>query len=330
MLVPHKLQSGVFATAVVVGVMGVAAADPPPVAPQPAPAPAVRAGAASAPVPKEPAWKGEFRERYGLKDGAVVRRVAPPYPACRAEYFNDQLRAAYARLKKQPPPADDPVWDHTEYFTTFGWKGDWTVEALTAQNYPHKPEVGGTLGMVLRSTTGFGRGRTEADAELLDLRVTGDFVVRAGAGPEKVAAALEKILRKECAVPVSLAVREVERDVFVLSGKYEARPLAGRKAHRIEVYAVELRTGGGGGSGTLPEMAAHVEAFVETPVVLGEVTGAPKEVEWHFNQRSPATVRQQAEDRDPEAVVKNIATQTGLTAKREKRTIKVLVVKKVQ
>jgi hypothetical protein len=81
--------------------------------------------------------------------------------------------------------------------------------------------------------------------------------VRAGADAEKVAAALEKILRKECDLPVSLAVQEVERDVYVLSGKYEAKPLADRKKNQIEVYGFQLtdRTTGGGGSGTLQEMA---------------------------------------------------------------------------
>ena len=63
-----------------------------------------------------------------------------------------------------------------------------------------KPDVGTTLGHALSMTTSFNRGRVvAADVrdDLLDLNVTGDFVVKTGADPEKVVAALEKILRKE-------------------------------------------------------------------------------------------------------------------------------------
>ena len=116
-------------------------------------------------------------------------------------------------------------------------------------------------------TTTFGPTRTAGDAELLDRKVTGDFVVRADADPEKVATALEKILRKECDLPVTLKVHDVGQNVYVLSGKYVAKPLADRKKNQIEVYSFQLtdRTKGGGGSGTLQEMLAPVEGFYRGP-----------------------------------------------------------------
>jgi len=86
------------------------------------------------------------------------------------------------------------------------------------------------------------------------------------------------------------------------------------------------RNTGGGGSGDLREMAEHVEGWVEFPVVLGEVENAPKSVSWHYNYRSPFTKEQHAEDKDPAAVLQNIALQTGLTVKKEKRPIAVLAV----
>lgn len=118
--------------------------------------------------------------------------------------------------------------------------------------------------------------------------------------------------------------------VIILSGKYEAKPLPERKKDLIEIYGFELtdRTTGGGGSGNLQEMADHIEGFIESRIVIGAVQGAPKEVEWHFNSRSPATAQQRAQDTDAESVMKNLTAQTGLTAKLEKRKIKILVVKK--
>lgn len=332
MLLLHKIGLGVIALTVLV--VGIATAFPANDAPlkMPVAVPVAKVVPAAAPIPadKEPAWKAEFRKVYGLKDGELVRRVAPPYPGCRAEYFKDRIREFYKRNKLNLPAEEELKADNTNYFTKFGWKDGWPVDELTMQNTPVKPDEGVRLVQLIRMTTGFGHTRTEGDAGLLEEKVTGDFVVRAGADPAKVAAELEKILRKECSLNVALAVQEVERDVYILSGKYEAKPLVERKKDRIEIYGFELtdRTTGGGGSGTLQEMADHIEGFIESRVAIGEVQGAPKKVEWHFNYRSPFTAQQRAQDTDAEAVVKNITAQTGLTAKLEKRKIKVLTVKK--
>ena len=45
---------------------------------------------------------------YGLEDGELVRRVAPPYPECRAEYFRDRIRECYKR-ERLDPPADEEL-----------------------------------------------------------------------------------------------------------------------------------------------------------------------------------------------------------------------------
>jgi hypothetical protein len=264
-----------------------------------------------------------------LKDGELARRVAPPYPACRAEYFRDNIRQLYTRSKTEPPESALNK-DYTDYFTKFGWRNGWIDPNLTMHTVPIKPDEGHVLARVIQLTTGFGPTRTEGDAELLRRLVTGDFIVRADADPAKLAAALERIFRKECELPVSLSVIEVEREVYVLSGKYEANPMPDRKKHQIEVFGFELtdRKTGGGGSGTLREMAHHIEDFIDSRVVIEAVTGAPRQVEWHYNYRSPFTEEQRAQDHNAEAVMKNIGLQTGLTARLEKRKIKVMVVKK--
>jgi RNA polymerase sigma factor (sigma-70 family) len=326
----HKLGIGTAALALVVGlgaavVAGMAPTQP--TDPPKPPAPAVALAPVAAPVPAapEPEWKVEFRKAYGLKDGELVRRIAPPYPECRAEYFKDRTRELSKRSKTDPPAED-----YTNYFTKFGWKDGWTVSWETSRIVPVKPDEGVRLVQLLQMTTGFRRTRIDSDDEVLEPRVTGDWVVRSGADPEKLAAQLETILRKECNLKVSVAVKDAERDVYVFSGKYESKPVPDRKKDFIEIFARELsdRDTGGGGSGSLQEMADYVEGFVEAPVVLGKIEGTPKLVEWHYNTRSVFTKEQHAEDHDPTAVLTNVGTQTGLTVKLEKRTIKVLAVKK--
>jgi hypothetical protein len=280
---------------------------------------------------KDPAWKAEFREAYGLKDGEWIRRVPPPYPKCRAVYFSEQNREHYRKIKREVPEAALKQ-DYSKYFTKFGWKDGWTVDDLTMHQVPVQPEKGTTLGQLLHMTTGFHQTRIDATGPVLAQPVTGDFVVRAGAAPEKVAAALETILRRDCEVAVSLKVVEDERHIYVVSGKYKAEPLPDRKENEIEVFAIQTsgRDGGGGGTGTLAEFASHVEGFINAPVALEEVAGAPRKVEWHFNFRSPFTDAQFAQDHDAETVMNNIASQTGLTVKLEKRKFKVLVVEEAE
>jgi RNA polymerase sigma factor (sigma-70 family) len=335
MLLLQKLGIGIAAFAVVVAVAAIATGAMGPRAPaaQPQkPVPAVVASVpVAAPVPAvpEPAWKGEFRKAYGLKDGELVRRIAPPFPECRAEYFKERTRETYKR-SKMDKLEEELKRDYTEHFTKLGWKDGWTVDAMTMHYVPTKPDEGAALARVLHATTGLQQTRLDGDAGVLETKVTGDWVVRAGADPEKLVAALEKVLRTECDLKVSLALKDAEREVYVLSGKYTSRPLPDRKENEIEVYAKELtaRDEGSCGTARLLEMADCIEGWIEVPIVLGKIEGAPKRVSWHFNTRYPTTKEQHAEEKDPKAVMANVAAQSGLTVKLEKRTIKVLVVKK--
>jgi RNA polymerase sigma factor (sigma-70 family) len=332
MVLLHKLGMG--AAALAAGVVMVAAAAL--VTGEGLPRPVASARAAAAPVPKpapEPAWKDEFRKAYGLKDGEVVRRVAPPYPECRNEYFRNEVREWHLRIGDKLPEAEAKK-DYTNQFVKFGWKGNWPAANPTVRMVGLEPDRGIDVGRLIEVATGLPDYRIEAapaaGTPVTREPVTGDWVVRVGAEPEKVAAALETILRGECGLNLALAVKEDERDVFVLSGKYAAKPLPG-SGNEIEIYARELtdRNGGGGGTGDLGLMAERVEDHIDFPIVLGRVEGAPKQVTWHYNYRLKATDEQRKEDRDPEAVMKNLTAQTGLTATKEKRKIKVLEVKKV-
>jgi hypothetical protein len=202
-----------------------------------------------------------------------------------------------------------------------------------------KPGTGVALARLLDMTAGVARTRLEGPAELLEAKVTGDFVVRDGATPDQVVGQLQAILTKECELPVSLTFKEVEEPVFVLSGKYEARPLDGREKHQLEVYAghlIDPVTGGGGGSGDFAEFLGAVERHINRKVVADKIEGLPGRVSWHYNVRSPMIkdpargIDTYAEDTNPDAVLENVARQTGLVVKAEKRKVRVLVVGKAQ
>ena len=132
-LLLHKLGIGAAVVAVVAVLVGIAAAVPrsnaAPEKPQTKVAEPKLAPAAAPAAAEEPAWKVEFRKAYGLKDGEVIRRVAPPYPACRAENFRDEIREDYKR-RKLDAPEEELNRDYSDHFIKFRLEGRWTVPGL--------------------------------------------------------------------------------------------------------------------------------------------------------------------------------------------------------
>ncbi|HEV3435960.1 MAG TPA: hypothetical protein VG122_01300, partial [Gemmata sp.] len=282
------------------------------------------------PPAKEPAWKAEFRKVYGLKDGELIRRVAPPYSECRLEYLRDSDKNNKIIIRPSDDATEEQIDSYRqERFLKFAWKDNWPDEKQFLMTIMIKPDVGTTLTVALVSILGQQQTKIEVADELLERKVTGDYVVRANADPEKVVVALEKILRKECELPVSLAFRDVERDVYVLSGKYESKPLTGRKKDEIAL-ASELGgdTLGNISNGSLQQTIKTVEDWIGVCVALGEIENAPESVECRFHNPALNTKEEWAKVRNPEAVMNAIAAQTGLNVKLEKRKVKVLEVKK--
>jgi RNA polymerase sigma factor (sigma-70 family) len=295
----------------------VASQAPPPAAPKAAPGPR--------PAP-EPAWKADFRKAYGLKPGEHVKRIAPPYPASRTDYFKDRF---------QRDAADRIPFD--EHFTVISWRDNWAPPELARHTLPVKPNDGVALSRLLDMTAGLSRAQVRGLDDVLSLPVTGDFVVRAESKPEQIIPQLQTVLEKECGVKVAMQFREVEEEVFVLSGRYQPKPLEGRKDHQFEIYAEHLtdRQTGGGGSGTFDRLLEHVERHINRRVLAGKIDGLPKRLSWHFNVRSPMLIDPirgidtHAEDTNPLRVLGNIAAQTGLKLDAETRSVRILDVARV-
>jgi hypothetical protein len=172
----------------------------------------------------------------------------------------------------------------------------------------------------------------DGDRKLLDADVDGDWISREGATVEQEVHALENIIQRALRLRISLAFREVERDVVVVRGDDRSSPVEGRKADQIEIYGKQIVPNGGGAGGGRGDFAMFLKwvgEWIERPVV-GEVEAPPREVSWYYNARSPFTKEMRREDHDEGLVLKHLAEQTGLTFTRERRVIRVLFVEKAR
>jgi tetratricopeptide (TPR) repeat protein len=326
MMLLGKLKAGAMGFAAVTllaAAIGLAAA--PGERPAAKPEPPAKAAARPAAKPDEPAWRKEFNKVYGLADGEVLKRVPPPYPDSRYEF----LKSVYG------DPGPTP-YEHR--FTVFRWNGGRVDPNKITMQLPVKPDEGATLSTVLAFVANLSAQMVEGNPDLLNARVTGDFVVRDGTDPTKVVARLERILRDECKLPVVLAFEHLEQDVVVARGKFASKPLEGRKQNHVEIYArsvLDPAQNGSGGSGpdTLPKFLQHLGSYINRRIV-NEVEQPTGRVSWTNNLRGMIIrdpvrgIDTDAEDRDPDAVLRNVAAQTGLTFKTEKRTVRALFVRK--
>jgi hypothetical protein len=89
--------------------------------------------------------------------------------------------------------------------------------------------VGGnnTLDSVLRNSLGINHDEFEGSVELLNLAVTGDWIVRKPSSAEDRLKALEEILKNEMGKDIHFVKRTVDREVIVAGGKFDFRPLSG-------------------------------------------------------------------------------------------------------
>ena len=165
------------------------------------------------------------------------------------------------------------------------------------------------------------------------MNIDGEFVFRSGTPPEKWAPALDRILRTECKLPLKITLREVEREVIVLSGDYQAKPRKGQMKNTIVFSPDEpAEDWSGSGIGTFDSFVQFLNKFVDRHVV-SEVKSPPRGQLWwrhksglmtNVNGRNLYT----EEDRDPEVVLKFVTEQTGLKFTTAKRKVQVLFVEK--
>lgn len=330
-----------FAAGVLTAAIGgllLAAPAPSPVARRPAPVP----------EPKVPKWKQEFDKFYSLKDDELVKVVPrSERPDCRREFVRDRLlNREWRRIK---PEQLDKVFEHYEQTQSYVFEIDskgkrgqvWDVDG-SEERPPNGPseQLGVSIFTLAYYLARIERYEIDYDphATALTYMDMPDFVVRSDAPWEKLIPALDKALAEKLNVQFKMEWKEEEKEVWVASGKLDLKPRAWRKAGQVDVYADEKavdkseerrakrdedRTQKGG----VPVFLKGLRERLGTWVLWddGEPPAKP-EFEWMYHLRRGPTEKEYDADRNPEKVLPNVSEQTGLTFKKEKRKVPVVVV----
>jgi beta-lactamase regulating signal transducer with metallopeptidase domain len=256
----------------------------------------------------------DFKKIYHLKDNEVLRHIPEP--------LDRDLR-----LK----------WYNAVFGSDRGKDDRMHIVTLYLQWKDKRPQWKG-------ATVGFGKGGMpirsvlmmldavspqyiEGEAALLDRKIPGDWVFDPQAPADEIVAAMQPVLRNEWGIPVKLSFRDVERDVYVVSGEWEFKPISDDFSY-VQVYGVYLDKDSGNGSGTggFNKFLAKVGSWIEMPIV-NEVPEPPsKNFSWRYHMPSPTTQQQRDDSHNPESVTANLTTQTGLKFVKERRTTRVLFV----
>ena len=250
---------------------------------------------------------------YHVPDGKFVVRVPKPFPAQRFVYYDLKHPTQAAAIPSGPDAMTfrQKEGEISNWSMTFGGGGF---------------DLRGVLNMVAEVKPQF----IECDDQLLKMRLPGDWVVDSSASDVQVAKALERILREDFKTLVRMEYRELERDVWVASGKFKRKQLDRDEPIRdsIHVFGIDFSPTGAGGSGSVKEYLNWLGRWLDEAIV-SDATDFPQEsVRWtlHEKPRNLTPVERQAHI---EEVLKNATKQTSMTFKKQRRPVRMLVIENI-
>ena len=250
-------------------------------------------------------WKARFHARYRLSQGEFLKRIAPPFIPERLEYYRSELRQQSHAIA-DPPDFFTFYWDHE----------------LSRPGYGH---TGGdrTLSDVLRRSLNLRADEFEGPEALCTLNVPGDWIVRTNADKADLLHALANILRDELKQSIQFEKQSTEREVIIVSGRYEHHPLPDYpKSAAVHFYVDQLNEpgSGGGGSGTMGEMLAQLGNLIHERVINEVQVPEGTILVWR-NEQPSQFMNLEKDPARVDLLLENLSRQTSLQFRKEKRKV---------
>lgn len=262
---------------------------------------------------------------YRLSPDENLKRIAPPFPQSRNDWYRVGNPRQYELIPKGPE------------LMTFHWS-EGTIEnwGMTFG--------GQSVGILLQDILNVFPQNVEAPTDFLQTQISGDWVLRPEAIGEKLLPELETILNDQLKLNVKMRFEEIERDVYVMKGKYQFKPLPEFKdtddtkfpsrysrTDMIQIFGAQAYPGhgAGGSTGTFEEFNQWLGRWIDEPILI-EATNLPeKNVSFRLHAPSPATQAELQMAHDPNLVLATISSQTGLEFVKEKRKVRMLIIEQI-
>jgi hypothetical protein len=186
---------------------------------------------------------------------------------------------------------------------------------------------------VLRDVVDVSPEEVDLPAKVKSLPLPGDFVVRAGSTPEARMAAFAEMLSQATRQPYRFVLEPRERDAIVVTGKYAFRPLPNTEQQSGGTLYLCLAT-----PTTKPSYSGAGGGMRESFERLGELTNLPVIIEttlpqrdarnWRIDSSAAAYMRgrREMDAATADRLLANVAKQTSLVLKRERRVVPTWVV----
>ncbi|MEA2708982.1 MAG: hypothetical protein QOF78_1583 [Phycisphaerales bacterium] len=284
------------------------------VAPDPAATTATTSAAA-----EDPASRQKFEAVYELAPDEAVKLVPPPWIPERLPFHRE-------RISKDNTTGATALMIVQERNGTLR-----TVSSLAG--------IGGDTGggysvnSVLGDIAGLSPQEVDLPYPLMKRELRGDWVYRTDVPVEQRLAALMQVIAPIAGRTYELARRPLEREVIVVTGQFKLQPLPGTKKYEgrptIHLFIRDgepdaLPDGVGGGTASIKRVLNEVSDITGYPVVFDTPLASGVRVSWR-QQDSVATMQDKrigpADARDVDALLANVAKQTSLELKRERRMI---------
>ena len=266
---------------------------------------------------EKPAWQRSFDAVYGLKRGQLLCHISLPYLPERKDFFWRQfIRWGWFNVPNEQMPRipDSAILTWNE----------------------QKEQIDGGMNFsnlsILDILTNFGFHEWEfqGDLQMLQRQVPGDWVKREEVQRENLLAQFEEILRKEIGLPIRFIPNEVERDVFIVTGRFEFHPISKEYGNNIALFVEKpdppknIRRGGG--SGDLNSFLDYVSRLINIRIINKSISNTGENLIWR--QHSTAqTSRLRTNNALIDTLLENISKQTSLQFQRQRRREHVWLIK---
>lgn len=261
-----------------------------------------------------PDWKKDFHGTYRLAEGENLRLIKPPFLPARQDYEIDCLLSyGITTARENFRCVLEEAW-----YVCAGYRWDDQLEngpMFAGRSLPR-------LQTVLNSILEIPDYDFNLSEEMQNTPLPkGDWIVRKGAPVEDRLKALERIIAAELHRSVHFELRQAERDTIVVTGRYAFTPVSDKDPNRLLIFAGDAEAASW--RDDAPSLSEFLDKLADgINVAIDNRSEAHAHTIQYAHDPSLLSWRGDVIDKEKDLplLLDNLARQTGLQFKVERRT----------